>query len=135
MPEMTTRGSGSSMLVTLRPVKQSPELARTFVRHRLLTFGTPEKMIDDGCVIASELCTNVLKHVPWAETFYLRVSKNGFTPLLEVWDPSTARPVMAEDPDGESGRGLIIVAALATTWYYDILPTERGGGKVVAALL
>jgi hypothetical protein len=51
------RDSGSCTLVTLRPVRQSPELARTFVRHRLLTFGTPEKMINDGCVIASELTT------------------------------------------------------------------------------
>lgn len=135
MPDMATRDSGSCMLVTLRPVMQSPELARAFVRHRLLMFGTPKEMINDGCVIASELVTNVVRHVPWAETFYLRVSRNGFTPLLEVWDPSTVRPVIVTDPDGESGRGLIIVEALATTWYYDVLPPERGGGKIVAALL
>lgn len=135
MPEMATRNGGSSTIVTLRPVRQSAELARIFVRHRLLTLGAPEEMIDDGCVIASELVTNVVRHVPWAETFYLRVSKNGCTPLIEVWDPSSARPVIADEPDGESGRGLIVVAALATTWYWDLLPPERGGGKIVAALL
>jgi anti-sigma regulatory factor (Ser/Thr protein kinase) len=129
------RFSRFSMPVTLCPVMQAPEIARTFVRHRLLTFGTPEGKIDDGCVIASELVTNVVKHVPWVKEFYLCASKNGLTPLIEVWDPSIVRPVIVEEPDGESGRGLMIVAALAKTWYCEILPPDRGGGKIVAALL
>jgi anti-sigma regulatory factor (Ser/Thr protein kinase) len=135
MSETAARNSGYCTLATLRPVKQAPELARTFVRHRLLTFRAPEATIHDACVIATELVSNVVKHVPWAPTFQMCVSKNGLTPLIEVWDPSTARPVLLPESDGESGRGLIIVAALATTWYYNILPPERGGGKIVAALL
>jgi anti-sigma regulatory factor (Ser/Thr protein kinase) len=135
MPELATHGSGSCALATLRPVRQSPELARTFVRHRLLTFGTPERRVDDGCMIASELVTNVVMHVPWAETLRLFVTKNGLSPLIEVWDPSTVRPVIVDRSDSESGRGLLIVAALAKTWYCATLPPERGGGKIVAALL
>lgn len=135
MPELVAQGSGNDMHITLFPVAQSPEIARTFVRHRLVSLGTPEETVDNGCVITSELVTNVLRHVPWAKTFRLCVSKNGLSPLIEVWDPSPVRPVIKEDPEGESGRGLMIVAALATTWYDCLVPTEQGGGKIVAALL
>src|SRR3954463_11128471 len=103
MPELVEQGSGSDMRITLFPVTQAPEIARTFVRHRLLSLGVPQEMVEDGCVITSELVTNVLRHVPNAESFHLCVSKNGLSPLIECWDPSPIRPVIKEDPEGESG--------------------------------
>src|SRR3954452_4837235 len=133
--KLAAQGNGNAMRITLFPVMQAPEIARTFVRHRLLSLGGSEETVDNGCVLTSELVTSVLRHVPHAETFHLCVSKNGLSPLLEVFDPSPVRPVIKEDSDGESGRGLMIVAALATTWYHYLLPPEHGGGKIVAALL
>lgn len=135
MPELTTQGRGNDMRITLYPVRQSAEIARTFVRHRLLVLGIPPERVDDGCVIASELVTNVCKHVPYARIFHLSVRKNDQGCLIEVWDPSPARPMLIDDPSGESGRGLLIVSALARTWYHNILPPENGGGKIVAAVL
>lgn len=135
MSELATQGRGNDMHITLCPVPQAPEIARTFVRHRLLSLEMPEEVVANGCVITSELVTNVVRHVPWAKTFHLRVSKNGRTPLIEVWDPSPIRPVIKENPEGESGRGLLIVSALAATWYDYLCPPEKGGGKIVAALL
>jgi hypothetical protein len=54
--------------------------------------------------------------------------------LVAVWDATTAIPV-PERPtqDEESGRGLLMVAALAHWGYY--LPPQNFGGKVVHALL
>lgn len=135
MPELATHARGNAMRITLRPDEQAPEIARAFVRHRLRILGTPRERTDDACVIANELATNVVEHVPHAELFWMRVGKNGRSVVIQVWDPSPARPVIKEDPEGESGRGLLIVAALARTWYCDLLPPEHGGGKIVAALL
>lgn len=135
MPELATQRCVNDTHITLRLVAHAPEIARTFVRHRLRSLGAHEEVADNGCLITSELVTNVVRHVPWARTFRLSVSNNAPTPRIEVWDPSTARPVINENPEGESGRGLLIVAALATTWYYSIVPPEHGGGKIVAALL
>lgn len=135
MPKLVAQGRANAMHITLFPVRQAPEIARTFVRHWLLVLETPEEMVENGCLIASELVTNVVRHVPYAENFYLWISRNGVTPVIQVWDPSPARPVIREDPDGEDGRGLMIVAALAKTWYDYLVPPEQGGGKIVAAML
>jgi hypothetical protein len=119
------------MRKTLLPVTQSPEIARAFVRKRLVALGYPE-LVDNGCLITSELVTNVIKHVPTAREFYLRLRKG---PLVEVWDPSVEVPRLIETPDGESGRGLHIIGSLSVRWSYDLLPPDRGGGKIVWALL
>lgn len=118
--------------MTLLPVVQSPEIARVFVRHWLVLLGYPE-LVDNGCLITSELVTNVIRHVPMAREFYLCIRGNG--PLITVWDPSVEAPRLVEAPDGESGRGLHIVGSLSARWSYDLLPPEQGGGKIVWALL
>lgn len=57
------------------------------------------------------------------------------TLLVAVWDAS-GDPPAPEDagPDAESGRGLVIVRALAAQWDWKKAPPARGG-KVVRALL
>jgi hypothetical protein len=134
MPDPATRVCGGSTHVTLLSVGQAPSIARAFVTRRLLLPGYGDS-VDDGCVVASELVTNVLKHVPGVERFFLYVSRNEHRPLIERWDPSTRTPRLVQIPDGESGRGLHIVDSLAAAWSYHILPPTRGGGKIVWALM
>jgi len=65
---------------------------------------------------------------------HLRLSTDRHAALVEVWDenfrlPEPARP----DLDDESGRGLMLVDALAEHWGWDIPPSGRG--KIVWALV
>jgi two-component sensor histidine kinase len=124
MTDLAARVSEMKMHITLMPVVQSAEIARTFVRHGLLDLNMP-LLVEDACVIASELVTNALKHVPKAERYELALGDSGGRPVIQVWDPSTKPPVLVDLPDAESGRGLHIVNALATVWSFYTLPKER----------
>jgi hypothetical protein len=54
--------------------------------------------------------------------------------MVAIWDASTAAPVpRTPAEDDESGRGLLLVGALARWGHY--LPASGYGGKVVCALL
>lgn len=134
MTDLAAQVSEKRMRITLMPVVQSPEIARTFVRHGLLDRNMP-LLVEDACVIASELVTNALKHVPKAEAYELALGDSGGRPVIDVWDPSAKPPVMVDLPDAEFGRGLHIVNALATKWSFYTLPEERRGGKIVWAML
>jgi anti-sigma regulatory factor (Ser/Thr protein kinase) len=65
---------------------------------------------------------------------HLRLSTDRHAALVEVWDenfrlPEPARP----DLDDESGRGLMLVDALAKRWGWEL--ASSGRGKIVWALL
>jgi anti-sigma regulatory factor (Ser/Thr protein kinase) len=64
---------------------------------------------------------------------HLRLSTDGAAALIEVWDENAMLPEPGlPDLDDESGRGLLLVDALAERWGWD-LPTGRG--KIVWALV
>ncbi|MCW2911997.1 MAG: ATP-binding protein [Actinomycetia bacterium] len=105
------------------------------VRHWLTTTHR-EALVEDALLITSELVTN-----GYEET--LRVHPNGTFSLLmflvqqkvvlQVWDCSTRRPVTrAEDLGAETGRGLVIAAALAESVGCEVFP---GQGKCVWAVI
>ncbi|GAA0314713.1 ATP-binding protein [Actinoallomurus spadix] len=127
-------------VVTLRPVPQAADIARTFIEHRMLVEGRPD-LVDDATLIASEFITNAYVHVPAAEFFKLMLCWNAGSPLIEVWDPSWAlpRPRTLADGDGfllsTSGKGLFIVSRLAQSWGSRRIPKMKGGGKIVWARL
>jgi anti-sigma regulatory factor (Ser/Thr protein kinase) len=65
---------------------------------------------------------------------HLRLSTDKLAVLIEVWDENAVLPEPGlPDLDDESGRGLMLVDALAEHWGWD-LPTS-GRGKVVWALV
>jgi anti-sigma regulatory factor (Ser/Thr protein kinase) len=65
---------------------------------------------------------------------HLRLSTDGTAALVEVWDESFNVPAQTHATlDDESGRGLILVDALAERWGWDAPPSGRG--KVVWALV
>jgi anti-sigma regulatory factor (Ser/Thr protein kinase) len=133
MPQAATKCSETKAVITLKRTKLAPKAARTFVRNALTGHDIAEDVIWDACLIASELTTNVVKHVEAAEEMRLSVSMRQGRPLIELWDPSPEEPVPVENPTGTSGRGLSdVVAKLATTWQ-TTFPLDQSGGKIISA--
>ncbi|MER5638633.1 SpoIIE family protein phosphatase [Kitasatospora sp. NPDC002227] len=109
---------------TFEPVGRSAAAARGFVRDTLLGWGLPE-VVDDAVVLVSELVTNAVVHAGTAaevscerEPESLRIGVTDRHPERGL--PSFAHvPTSSDryaDPDGEGGRGLLMCAALSSTW-------------------
>lgn len=98
--------------------------ARARVRAAICAWGVP---VDVGvaALLTSELVTNALVHDPGG-TIGLAISCACGQLHVDVHDTSCALPVPMESTavNAEAGRGLILVANLATTWGY--YPTSRG---------
>ncbi|MFD0208232.1 ATP-binding protein [Streptomyces hirsutus] len=117
-------------------------LARLFVAHCLDTWGHPYTgdVNETLTLITAELCANAVRHgrVPGRD-FHVRLAAEagGERLRLEVSDtraedrPPTTAPA-APDTESESGRGLLLVAALADDW--GVTDRPHGPGKTVWAV-
>ncbi|MEU5536715.1 ATP-binding protein [Streptomyces sp. NPDC020362] len=102
--------------VRLSPTPQGARAARLLAAEQLRTWGLP---LDRAPQIVAELAANAATHgrVP-GRGFRLTLYVVADTLRIEVTDtrgdrlPHPERPA----PDGESGRGLLLVAALADRW-------------------
>jgi len=112
-------------------------LARRLTSHRLNEWGYPYTSSANETVtlITAELTANAVRHghVPGRD-FHLRLTENGGGAFrIEVTDtrseklPAPGTP----DPYGESGRGLLLVNALADDW--GVTPRPTAPGKTVWA--
>lgn len=111
--------------IRLPPEIVSPRDARRFVTERLEAWGL-DHLIDDASLLTTELVTNAVVHAQsWA---LLRLRRSPTLVHIEVVDGGAGALVMRQ-PDLETpgGRGLGLVAALASTW--GTLRDDRG--KVV----
>lgn len=111
-----------------RRERRSVAAAREFVRAALTAWEWGARA-DDITLCVSELATNALVHgVPPGRGYLLRMwlYEQGTFLRVEVHDSGDGKPCVRE-PDGESGRGLLLVAALADGW--GVVPREPG--KVV----
>ena len=105
---------------------QSVCAARTLVREELGRWGTAG-LVDDCCLIVSELVTNAIRHGGTA--FALRLGSDGRWVYGEVFDAGDGLPCeVPDDLDATGGRGLVIVGALSDDW--GVVPAD-GGGKTV----
>ncbi|MEV7862159.1 ATP-binding protein [Streptomyces hirsutus] len=116
-------------------------LARLFVAHCLDSWGHP---YDSGvnetlALITAELCANAVRHgwVPGRD-FHVRLTTeaDGGRLRVEVSDTrAERRPAVTApaDPDAESGRGLLLVTALADD--RGVTDRRSGPGKTVWAVL
>lgn len=115
-------------------------LARRLAGERFDAWGIPygSDTHDALTLIVAELSANAVCHglVPGRD-FRLCVSAEGTALRIEVTDTRGERiPVLTEpsnDLDGDGGRGLVLVAALADRWGW--YPCTDGPGKTVWAVL
>ncbi|WP_416964419.1 ATP-binding protein [Streptomyces sp. Agncl-13] len=111
--------------VQLSPTRRGARLARLLATEQLRSWGIP---LDPARQIVAELATNAATHsrVPGRD-FRLTLYVVAGILRIEVSDTRGDRPPLPQDPpqDGESGRGLLIVEALADRWGWDPGPRPR----------
>jgi anti-sigma regulatory factor (Ser/Thr protein kinase) len=94
---------------------ESVRAARQFVLATLASWDLDD-MGEVASLLTSELVTNAVLHAKTA--FHLSVqSDDDREVLIEVTDGSDEPPVRGDArPDAEGGRGLVLVASLASRW-------------------
>ncbi|MER7767152.1 PAS domain S-box protein [Kitasatospora sp. NPDC096140] len=109
----------------LPTVPSSVGEARVFLTKTLTTWGCAERT-DDACLLLSEILTNSVQHGQGPIELLLRRTSTELT--VEIGDRSSQLPhPRLATSDEESGRGLIIVDALADGW--GVRPS--GSGKTI----
>ena len=108
--------------------------ARLHARLVLWEWGLPADKAEAAELVVSELVTNALEHgsagIP--ATVRIWLSSDGGSIAINVWDASPRPPVPKDtSADADSGRGLMIVAAVSTDWGW----AAADPGKVVWAVI
>jgi Histidine kinase-like ATPase domain len=85
-------------------------------------------LVESAQLVVSELITNAYQHSPRADSFELALSRRGNGLRIALADGSAIRPVVQElSSEAETGRGMVIVQALANRWGTE----DHHGGKRV----
>ena len=114
--------------IELAPEPTALRVARRFVDETLTDWGLGPAC-DDARLIASELSTNAMLHARTDFRVTLRSDGRGHL-RIEVRDGTGPMPTpVTPSQDATSGRGLVLVDALATSWGTRV----DGDGKVVWA--
>ncbi|WP_330289807.1 ATP-binding protein [Streptomyces sp. NBC_00576] len=108
--------------------KQSVPDARSQVRKILSDWGIDSELACDVAAVSTELVANAIQHcrVTYAR-IEVTVCMRGDGLLVEVSDPDRGRvPALClGDDQGESGRGLVLVAGLAEHWGHELRPFTK----------
>jgi len=120
--------SASTSTVVRR--RDAARLARRYARAQC-DGNAPPTLVEDVELVVSELVTNAMRHGRGEITMHLDVTPDRV--VVGVQDQGTGLPLPQEpDETVANGRGLALVAILATEW--GVRP-EPGGGKVVWCVL
>ncbi|MEU9441127.1 ATP-binding protein [Streptomyces sp. NPDC048304] len=109
-------GSTPNFTVLLSPTRRGARLARLLATEQLRAWGLP---LDAARHIVAELAANAATHGRVAgRNFRLTLYVVGETLRIEVTDTRGDRLPLVQrlDTEGESGRGLVLVEALADRW-------------------
>lgn len=101
---------------------------RRFARALLKRWGL-QQLDHAVTLLVSETVTNAIIHA--RSPVELAIAASDHDLRVEVWDNSPAEPVLVDERGGDlgpSGRGMVLVDALADRWGCDRVD---GGGKVV----
>ncbi|HET7416885.1 MAG TPA: ATP-binding protein [Solirubrobacterales bacterium] len=124
---------GSPLLEACLDIESTPALvaaARAFAGSTISQWEL-DQLRDDATLITSELVSNAVLHARTAMRLTLRSDGLGFL-RIELFDENPRIPVVAPPLEGAtSGRGLGLVASLATAWGTS---SEREGKTVWAEL-
>jgi anti-sigma regulatory factor (Ser/Thr protein kinase) len=112
----------------LAPHPTAPRAARDLVSRALVDWRLSQQ-IPDACLVVSELVTNAMIHA--GTDIDVTLAEHRRSVRVAVRDHSPALPVERHGRSDEHGRGLGIVAELASSW--GVLP-HADGGKVVWAV-
>ncbi|MFI5767779.1 ATP-binding protein [Streptomyces sp. NPDC051658] len=118
--------SGRTHIKRFRARRDSVPAARRHVES-ILTEWKLGRLIDETTLLASELSTNVVNHAKGTgDYFELGLRRRNGTLLLEVSDSYQWRMPTLRTPtlDDLSGRGLVIVDAVAAKW--GVRPRDPG---------
>jgi hypothetical protein len=109
--------------ISLPAGPEAPAKARRHVRAAIYAWVVPVDLAV-AVLLTSELVTNAIRYET-ADTVMLAISNVCDQFRVDVHDTSCFLPVPAHgSPDTETGRGLILVASLATQWGF--YPTPVG---------
>jgi anti-sigma regulatory factor (Ser/Thr protein kinase) len=115
----------ASAQMTLRPQPQQVAAGRQFTRDTLTAWQRTE-LADTACLLVSEILTNAVCHA--RQAIGLRLHLSAHEVIAEITDDHPQLPQRTlPAPADESGRGLTLVEALATTWG----ARPSGTGKIV----
>ncbi len=110
--------------VSLNAEPTAPGIARGQVRATIAAWDIPVDM-SIAILLTSELVTNAVMHEAGAAIKL--VITCGYGQLgVDVHDTSCELPVSVDrPPDAETGRGLVLVASLSSSWGYYRTPTGK----------
>lgn len=128
----------------LAALPTAPRMARAFVEHAASAWNIKDEPLETAKLLMSEFATNAVvqtgrthgtsmpgpaEHVA---VIQVRVELCAGGLRVAVWDSDASSVPVVQDPtdDAESGRGLYLVAELASNWGHYFPPA---GGKVVWA--
>jgi len=104
----------ASAQMTLRPEPQQVAAGRRFTRDTLTVWQHTD-LADTACLLVSEILTNAVHHA--RQMIGLRLHHTAREVIAEITDDNTQLPQRTlPAPIDESGRGLTLVEALASTW-------------------
>ena len=103
---------------TFEPDVNAAAAARQFLRSQLEQLSIPDPPFETAVLLTSELVSNALLHARTSVDLTLITSPACVR--VEVHDGNSRRPVASATPDdATSGRGLMMVQALAGAWGVD----------------
>ncbi|MGW2515522.1 PAS domain S-box protein [Streptomyces sp. NPDC001617] len=108
--------------IDLPAVPSSVPEGRAFL-HKALTSWNCAPSADDALLLLSETLTNAVQHAEGPVGLHLHRTDTDLTVEVSDRSPHLPQPRLAAE-DEESGRGLILVRALADTW--GVRPTDEG---------
>ncbi|MFC8513256.1 PAS domain S-box protein [Streptomyces sp. NPDC057257] len=112
----------ASLSTDLDAVPSSVPEGRAFLHKALLAWDCTAAR-DDAVLLLSETLTNAVQHAVGPIGLQLRRTESDLTVEVSDHSPHLPQPRLAAD-DEESGRGLILVRALAADW--GVRPTDEG---------